>query len=496
MALARNVGLNFFGLAAPLVVGLACIPATIEGLGLAGFGLLSIAWVLIGYISIFDLGLGRALTHAVAQRLGQGRALEVRNLVLRTVGVLLLLSVIGGGIVAAVTPWVASRLVTGQPDLAGEARNMLWVVALGMPAVVLSNGLRGVLEAYERFGSVAIVRALTGVWTYVAPVILLSFTTRLDLIVLALVVGRYVGVAAFAVALAREPDMARPGSRTSAGGIRDLLRFGGWMTVSNTVSPLMTNMDRFLVSSIIGVSQVAFYTTPFDMITRLFVIPEAVFGVLFPRMTRSVSGDGLDAERLYLLSLKLLGGLMFGLAIAFIACGQLFLTLWLSPAFAAESTLIMSLLAVGMFLNSVARPPYNLIQARGRADVTAKVHLLELPLYLAIVVAALHLFGVVGAALAWVIRIGLDFVVLSLLARSGSVSGRQTVIEVSVPVGIAAILCGVALIPDAWYRAYASGLLSALAVPLFVMLIVTAEERRAFLDVLRTLLVRRSASQT
>lgn len=364
---------------------------------------------------------------------------------------------------------------------------MLWVVALGMPAVVLSNGLRGVLEAYERFGSVAIVRALTGVWTYVAPVILLSFTTRLDLIVLALVLGRYIGVAAFAVALAREPDMARPGSRTSAGGIRDLLRFGGWMTVSNTVSPLMTNMDRFLVSSITGVSQVAFYTTPFDMITRLFVVPEAVFGVLFPRMTRSLSSDSLDAERLYLLSLKLLGGLMFGLAVVFIAGGHLFLTLWLSPEFAAESTLIMSLLSVGMFLSSVARPPFNLIQARGRADITAKVHLLEVPFYIVFVTSALHLFGILGAAIAWVLRIGLDFVLLSVIGRLKSAPGSQVLWEILIPIGSALMLVGVALVPDPWLRARASLFLVTIGVPAFMLLIVTAQERRLFTGALRSM---------
>lgn len=493
-SLVRNIGLNFFGLAAPLVVGLVCIPGTVRGLGVAPFGLLSIAWVLIGYISIFDLGLGRALTQAIAQRLGQGRAHEVRGLVGRTAQFMLLLSVVGAVLIALVSPWAGVLMTKGRPDLTEQARNMFLVVALGMPAVILSNGARGALEAYERFGNVSIVRALTGISTYLVPFLALFATHRVDLIVLALVVGRYIGTAAFVVALLREPDI-RSGDRAAVGGgVRELLRFGGWMTVSNTVSPLMMSMDRFLVSSVTGVAQVAYYTTPFDMVTRLFVVPEAVFGVLFPRMTRSLHGDGLEAERLYQLSLKVLGGLMFAVSIAFIGGGHLFLTLWLNPEFAEKSGLIMSLLSIGMFLNSVARPPYNLIQARGRSDLTAKLHLLELPIYLGLVLLALHLFGVVGAAIAWLVRIALDFILLSLIAKGRSTTAPLMLVEICLPLVFGAVLVAVALIPSPWPRALAAGLVLLGALLVFVFRIVTKAEHDACMQAVTAIVRARTLS--
>jgi O-antigen/teichoic acid export membrane protein len=487
-SLARNIGLNFFGLAAPLVVGLVCIPGTIKGLGVAPFGLLSIAWVLIGYISIFDLGLGRALTHAIAQRLGLGRAHEIRALVGRTAQFMLLLSLAGAALIAVISPWAGTIMTKGRPDLTEQARNMFLIVALGMPAVILSNGARGALEAYERFGNVSIVRALTGISTYLVPYVALTMTHRVDVIVLALVVGRYIGTAAFAISLAREPDLKTGDRAIAGGGVGELLRFGGWMTVSNTVSPLMTNMDRFLVSSVTGVAQVAYYTTPFDMVTRLFVIPEAVFGVLFPRMTRSLHGDGQEAERLYQLSLKILGGLMFAVSIAFIGGGHLFLTLWLNPDFATKSGLIMSLLSIGMFLNSVARPPFNLVQARGRSDLTAKLHLVELPLYFGLVFGALHLFGVMGAAIAWLVRIALDFVLLSLIAKGRTTAPRLMMIEIGLPLLFGAVLVAVALIPSPWPRAIVSAVVLLAALMVFVFKIVTKDERGACLQVVSGML--------
>jgi len=70
--LARNTLLNFIGQILPLIVGVVTIPFVIQGLGTERFGLLSLAWVVLGYFAIFDLGLGRATTKFVAEALGRG----------------------------------------------------------------------------------------------------------------------------------------------------------------------------------------------------------------------------------------------------------------------------------------------------------------------------------------------------------------------------------------------------------------------------------------
>lgn len=71
---------------------------------------------------------------------------------------------------------------------------------------------------------------------------------------------------------------------------------------------------------------------------------------------------------------------------------------------------------IGIFLNSAARVPFTLLQAHGRADLTAKLHLIELPIFAALLVAGVHAFGITGAALAWTLRVALDTTLLYLAA--------------------------------------------------------------------------------
>jgi len=70
--LARNTLINFIGQVLPLLAGLVALPLIIHGLGTDRFGILSLAWVILGYFSVFDLGLGRATTKYVAEALGIG----------------------------------------------------------------------------------------------------------------------------------------------------------------------------------------------------------------------------------------------------------------------------------------------------------------------------------------------------------------------------------------------------------------------------------------
>jgi len=60
--LARNALYNVLGQGLPLVVGLAALPITLRALGDPRFGLLGLAWAILGYVGALDLGLGPATT--------------------------------------------------------------------------------------------------------------------------------------------------------------------------------------------------------------------------------------------------------------------------------------------------------------------------------------------------------------------------------------------------------------------------------------------------
>jgi len=63
-------------------------------------------------------------------------------------------------------------------------------------------------------------------------------------------------------------------------------------------------------------------------------------------------------------------------------------------------------------MNGIASVPFALLQASGRPDITAKLHLCELPLYAAAVYVLTSRLGVLGTALAWSARTSMDALLL------------------------------------------------------------------------------------
>src|SRR6266852_9276371 len=104
--LARNVVWNLIGNGAPLIVAVFSIPVLIHGLGKDRFGVLTLAWALIGYASLFDIGLGRALTQLVAKKLGSGDEHEVPALVWTSLLLMLALGAAGSVAIIAISPWL------------------------------------------------------------------------------------------------------------------------------------------------------------------------------------------------------------------------------------------------------------------------------------------------------------------------------------------------------------------------------------------------------
>ena len=415
--LARNALYNVFGQGLPLLVGLAAIPVTLRSLGEARFGLLGLAWAILGYVGVLDLGLGRATTKFVAEYLAAGDTERLRRVATLAVASQTGMGVIGGALFALLGPLLVSTVLGVPPALHTEARGMLLALALSVPFVVLSASLRAILEAAQRFDLVNLIRTPTSAAVLIVPAIAASLGADLPAIVLLLLLVRIASGWATAAVIPR----AIPGFRWTLDRrwetLRPLLGYGGWVSVSNVVSPLLVYLERFLLASLAGVAAVAYYTAPYEAVTRLLILPGGLSGALFPALSAGGGGLASDGrashERLLGRPLRFLLLTLAPLVVLLIVCAGPLLAVWLGPSYAARSTTAFSILAVGVLINGLAFIPYAYLLGRGRPDLPAKFHLVELPLYVLAGWLLIKAFEVNGAALAWTLRVTGDAALLT-----------------------------------------------------------------------------------
>jgi O-antigen/teichoic acid export membrane protein len=446
--LARNAVWNLIGQLAPMAVGVMAIPPLVRLLGVDRFGLLSLAWIVIGYFSLFDLGMGRALTKLVADKIGSNDEQSIPPLAWTSLFLMLLLGIVGGLITFFISPWLVYQALKVPPLLQLETLRSFQLLSASIPIVTVTSGLRGILEAQQRFRILNLIRVPTSMFSFAGPLLALPFSHSLVPVIAVLMIGRVVGAIFHLIACFRAMPALRHNLVLQWAVVLPLVKFGGWMTVSNVVGPLMVYADRFLIGAIVSVSAVAYYTTPFDLVGRLTFISGSITGVLFPAFAASLAGNKERTALLVVRGVKYVFLALFPVILFVVTFAPEGLGLWLGPSFALHSQSVLRWLAVGVFINSIATVPFALIQSAGRPNITAKLHLLELPFYLVTVWTLTGRLGIEGAAIAWTARVGLDALLLFFLADRILKHKPMFIVKLTATMGVALLVLALATFPQ------------------------------------------------
>lgn len=429
-SLARNTVWNVAGQMIPLAVAMAAIPYVVRGLGPERFGILAVAWLLLGNFALLDFGLGRAATKFIAECLVRQDLGKLPPLAWTSLGLQIAMGCFGGLLLALLAP-VLARVFHVPSGLANEARRIFVLLALSLPLVLATNGLRAVLEAAQRFDLVNLLRVPASMSVYLLPAAGVWMRLNLAQTVTLLLVARLGVTVAHAVCCVRLwPELRRrPAWSRDALGL--LLRYGGWVTVSNVANPILLYVDRFFIGSLFSISLLGLYTVPFEAVTKLWVIPASLAASLFPAFSGLAVIGARDRDRLTLLyarSFKYLLLLLGPVVLLLTLFAPELLTLWMGVQFARQTATVLRLLACGVFANCFAHIPFGLLQSRGRPDLAARVLLIELPLYLPFAWYLVRRWGIPGAATGWTVRVALEALALAMVTgREFSMSARSLI---------------------------------------------------------------------
>lgn len=415
--LARNVIYNLLGQGLPVLVAIIAIPFIVRGLGTERFGVLTLAWMVVGYFSLFNLGVGRATTKYAAEYIGRGEEDKLPQLISTSLIILLIFGLASFLVTFALIPLLVNSILKIPGELKAESLKAFYLLAVSVPFVLCAAGARGVLEAQQRFGLVNAVRIPASMINFLAPLVVLAFTRSLYSIVAVLVICRVLVVFTYVYFCFSSVSAIRTPRRPSLGIVKKLLGFGGWLTVSNVIDPFLTYMDRFIIGAMLSMSSVAFYSVPYDVVTKLWIISGGLLGVLFPAFSACLTVDAKKFDGLYERAAKYILATVSPIVLAIVLLAEPMLSVWLGREFAEHSMLVLQLLSIGVLICALAQLPFSAIQASDRPDITAKFHLMELPIYLVMLFAMVPKLGIVGVAIAWLCRVTLDNILLFVFAH-------------------------------------------------------------------------------
>jgi O-antigen/teichoic acid export membrane protein len=290
-----------------------------------------------------------------------------------------------------------------------------------------------------------------------------------------------------------QPALRRP--RVDRPTVRQLLWYGGALTIANLAGVPLHTGERFFLSANASTSAVAYYAVAITIATTLQVLPEQLGFPLIPALARLEAQGRHDEHRaLYGKSLAGLFLVVTPAAIVLALVSKPFLTLWAGPAYGAHSTVLLLVALGGVLASAFAWMPTAYMLSAGKTKTLAWLQGAELVPYLGAAWVLTHKWGALGAAEVWSGRLVLHSVAMFAVVRRSShlpvvpLSARR-IRSVVAPVLFGLTCLGAAVLSGSLLArsAMAAVLLAGYSAVVW-WLVLTPEERRGVANLLSEML--------
>ena len=407
MSLKKNVFANYLGQGWTALMGLAFVPLYIKYLGMEAYGLIGVFAILQAWLTLLDMGMTPTLGRELARfTTGAHTAQSIHNL-LRSLEILCVaVAVLMVGSVWAVSGWLADAWLRADKlptaVVAQAIAIMAIVIALRFVESVYRSALIGLQKQVwynAANAAIATLRSLgaIAVLAWVSPsaeafFLWQAFVSLLTVIILAMGVRQNLPA----------PPTPPVFSTQALTGVWGYAR---GMALITLLSLLLTQVDKVLLSRLLSLDAFGIYTLAATVSGALYMVITPITTAIYPRFVElSSRQESAALISTYHQGAQFLTVLTAPMAIVLALFGEGVLFTWSGDASLAHAAgPILSLLALGTFLNGLMFLPYHLQLAYGWTSLTIKINTVAVVLLIPAILWAVPLFGAVAAAWVWVL---------------------------------------------------------------------------------------------
>ena len=411
MSVSRNTVYNLGGAIVPVVLSLVTVPLYLHLVGPERYGVLAIAWLLLGYFGLFDLGLGRSTSFRIASlrdALPEARA----DTFWAALAVNVVMGAVGGFLLLAAAGYFFGHVFKVDPKLRPEILASVPLLASAVPIATLTGTLTGALQGREKFLETNMVSLISTTLFQLLPLgVAYWIEPNIVNLLTAAILARVAAIIVLAYRCYQEFCKGQP-RRLRTDEVMPLLKYGGWVNLTSLCGQALVMIDRFMIGAVLGAKAVTVYTVPLQLAQRVQILPGALTNALFPRLSaveaseQKILADRASLTLMAIMTLPVLGAVFLA---------EPFLRLWVGDTMGASSAPIGRIVLIGYWVNALAFVPFVRLQTSGRPDLVTKSILFQLPIYAGTLYLALRYLGFMGCALVFAARCLVDYLILSWL---------------------------------------------------------------------------------
>lgn len=407
MSLKKNVLANYLGQGWIALMGLAFVPLYIKYLGIEAYGLIGIFAILQAWLTLLDMGMSPTLSREMARHTaGAHTSQSIRDL-LRSLEIISFAT----ALLIAITVWLSAEWFSV---------NWLHVEKLPVKEVAQAIAISGFVVALRFVESLyrgAILGMQKQVWLSAVGALLATLRGGGAVCVLAWVrpsieaffiwqgVASVVTIITFVLAVYRHLPPSTKKAKFSWPQLKNIWRFAGGMMATTLLVLLLMQVDKIILSRMLSLEMFGYYTLAGTVAAALSLLTIPITQAYYPRFTEMVAkGDNVGLIKIYHQGAQLVAVLIVPAALALVLFSEIILLLWTGDVVLADKTApLLTLLAVGMMLNSLMSIPYMLTLAYGWPGFAVRQNLIAVAIFVPSILLVAPRYGAIGAAWIWVL---------------------------------------------------------------------------------------------
>lgn len=399
--LARNSTYNFVGQFSSAAISFLAWPYVIPRLGPERYGIFALVWLITEYFSVFEFGVGAATTKFVAEALGRNETERIRPVFWTSLVIVLCLGSAGFLLCLLIAPVLAERVFNISPNLVTEAKTVFSIASVLVLTILVRSVLNGLLEAYQRFGLINLLKVPSNMLTALIPLFVVSIGFALRLIIFMMVVKEVIVLFGYYWLSSRQMPETRYSFDRSF--VKPLLSFGGWLCLVRALGLLLLSLEPFLIGALITVEAVTYYSIPYKVTGVMLMIPSSILIVLFPAFSMLSTTDEGKLRKLFIYSLKYITAILGLPALVLVVFARDILIYWLGSDF-EKSVIVMQILALGTLFSGISWLFGTFLIGTGHPKIPALIGLFLAPVYVLASWLLIRNFGIKGAAACWAVQ--------------------------------------------------------------------------------------------
>ncbi|MGG7603031.1 oligosaccharide flippase family protein [Massilia sp. BKSP1R2A-1] len=398
LRLARNAWSNLLGAAIPALVMLATVPMVVKGLGDASYGVYSLVTAIVGYFAVIDINVTAGSVKYIAEhnaRKDEEGVYETLSFGLATYAIIGVLGALG---LLLGAQWFVTSVFSVPAALVPEAIATLRLAALGFLLGQVQSYLNSVPQSLMRYDISARVEMVFGTLVPIATVGVLLLGYGLFEVVLLRVIASSI----HCTILWRAVKRLLPGFHLRWPGARArgaLLGFSAYSFLSRFATLSYAHADKLIIGALVGVTGLAYFTVAATLANRVLSLTFRLSGVFFPAASAmAAQGELARLDRAYLKATRYVVFLNAAILVLVAVFAHQILRYWMNEDFARNGALVLAVMALSQFVDSLTSLPSLVNDGMGHPRVSGLFAVTRALAGLAIVWFGVAGWGIDGAA--------------------------------------------------------------------------------------------------